>query len=220
MKLNLFFKFLTLFFLLTSCASNNIYSELGKTLLNLLEDPKDIEQSEILKIPYSSIQVRIGRSPNSLIVLEEINNEVFKWTSSNNVKIYTINNFIIRLTGLDNELQEIFLDKDHPVITGNFDKIHEQHYLSFYNFRNPNLFNLPIKSTLNFIDYEEINIAGKKIEAEKYEETIEENLIRWKFKNTYWIDKNTNKILKSEQYVTPKIPKIYLKVTENTKKPD
>ena len=35
---------------------------------------------------YSTMQARIGRSKNSLIVLEEVRGDILKWTTSNFVK--------------------------------------------------------------------------------------------------------------------------------------
>ena len=50
------------------------------------------------------MQVRLGRSPNVLVVLEEERQGFLKWTSSNQIKIYTKNGKIVRLTGTENEL--------------------------------------------------------------------------------------------------------------------
>ena len=122
--------FSILFFV--SCAGS-IYSELFSNISILFKDPKNISKEKVESIPFSSMQARIGKSRNSLIVLEEVKGGVLKWTSSNNIKIYTKNNFIVRFTGLDNELENVDLDSRHPTITKNYD-IPGITYTSFYTF--------------------------------------------------------------------------------------
>ena len=46
-----------------------------------------------------SMQVRLGRSENVLIVLEEVIGDMLKMDFIKQVKIYTKNGFIVRLTG-------------------------------------------------------------------------------------------------------------------------
>ncbi len=200
-----------------SCVNGDIYSELARNIINLLSEPEDIAHSKIESIPYASMQVRLGRSDNTLLILEEEKNGILKWTSSNLIKIYTKNGFIIRLTGLDNELDQIELDKKHPILTGNFNKNFKS-YTSFYTFNKPKLFRLPVKTNFKFIRNEPVNILGEIVPAKLYEEISTDNLISWQFKNLYWIN-NQNEIIKSVQNFTPKNPEIYLKLTKKYKKP-
>ena len=74
------------------------------------------------------MQARVGNAPNSLVVLEEVNGDTLKWTSSNFIKIYTLNGYVIRLKGFENELDNIDLDINHPAKTLNFD---QKEYLRF-----------------------------------------------------------------------------------------
>ena len=93
--MNKYKRFLILhFILLSSCASGDIYSELFNTINTLISGPKDISADKINSIPYASLQVRLGRGQNTIMVLEEVDQEILKWTSSNLIKIYTKNGFI------------------------------------------------------------------------------------------------------------------------------
>ena len=58
--------------LLIGCSSGSIYRELFENLSILFQDPQDIPEKEFKKIIYSTKQARIGRSKNSIIVLEEM----------------------------------------------------------------------------------------------------------------------------------------------------
>ncbi len=208
---------LLIFPLLTSCSNASIYKELFESISNVIKPPNEVSIDRINSIPYASLQARIGRSQNILIVLEEVNQDIFKWTSSNLVKVYTKNGYVIKLTGIGNDLDFIDLDKNHPAIDGNFRE--SQELTSFYTFSNPSLFRLPVKTKFTYLGKEEVEILGKKIQSDVYKENSLNNLISWKFENIFWIDKS-GEVVKSEQNFTPKNPKIFLSYGKKYKKPD
>ena len=205
-------------FLLNSCA-NNIYNELGSIISDMFSN-EDISQEEINKIPYASLQMKIGRSPFSLIVLEEDLGDSLKWTSSNLIKIYTKNGKIIKFSGIDNELVSLQMDPNNPLLTGILTDSTDEDLTAFYTFRNPDLFDMPIKSNFKFLSEEEIIYLEEKILVNKFIEKSYENLIRWNFENLYWINPVNNEVIKSIQNITPKNPRIEYKITREYKKPD
>lgn len=208
----------SILFILSGCANDSIYSELYRNLTNLIKGPQNISQEVVDKVPYASMQARLGNSSNSLIVLEEDRNNILKWTTSNFVKIYTLNGFVTRVTGLGNELQRIDLDKNHPAILTKFPD-EEISLTSFYSFENPQLFRLPVKTVFLYEKNEEIDVLGKKVQSKVYKEKSMENLISWKFENKYWVNEK-KEIVKSIQYFTPKNPPIHLQITKKYKKPN
>jgi len=209
---------IVLAFLLNSCA-NNIYNELGSIISDMFSN-EDISQEEINKIPYASLQMKIGRSPFSLIVLEEDLGDSLKWTSSNLIKIYTKNGKIIKFSGIDNELVSLQMDPNNPLLTGILTDSTDEDLTAFYTFRNPDLFDMPIKSNFKFLSEEEIIYLEEKILVNKFIEKSYENLIRWNFENLYWINPVNNEVIKSIQNITPKNPRIEYKITREYKKPD
>ena len=212
-NLKLFF-FISSILFLNAC-SGSIYSELFSSISILLKDPENISIERVQSVPYSSMQARIGKSSNSLIVLEEVKGDVLKWTSSNNIKIYTLNDFIVRFTGLGNELENVDIDSRHPTITKNYDDAGIT-YTSFYTFDNPKLFRLPIRTNFRFVKHEELTILDKKIKTKLFKETSLENLISWNFENYFWIN-SEYEIVKSIQNYTPKNPEVYLTITRKYK---
>ena len=214
MKIRLFLIFIAF---LGGCANDSIYSELLKNFTILVNGPEDISQDVVDRVPYASMQARLGNSKNSLIVLEEDRDNILKWTTSNYVKIYTQNGFVVRLTGLGNELQRIDLDKNHPA---NFIQFPEDKIVvtSFYSFENPQLIRLPIKTMFSYVKDEKITILGKEIDTKVYKEESLKNLISWRFENKYWINEN-KEIVKSIQYFSPKNPPIHLLTTKKYLKP-
>ena len=206
------------FLLLNSCTSGSIYSELFNNINTLISGPKDISAERINSIPYASLQVRLGGGQNTLMVLEEENQGILKWTSSNFVKIYTKNGFIKKFKGLDNELDDIDLDKLHPIEVGNFES-QKDSFTSFYTFNNPKLFRLPVKTKISFLREENLKILDKIYITKVYEEESMKNLISWKFKNYYWVDSGGD-IIKSIQTFTPKNPEITILYTKKYEKPE
>ena len=202
-----------------SCSSGSIYRELFTSLSIFFETPKDISINEVEKIPYDVMQVRLGRSKNILIVLEEVKDDTLKWTSSNQIKVYTKNGLIVRLTGLENELDLLELDKNHPLNTNQFNINDKLDLLSFYTFKHPNLFRLPVKTKFYFLRSENINFLGNTIKTNLFVEKAQKNLINWEFSNFYWIS-DQNEVLKSTQSFTPLNEEMHLKMLSNNKKPE
>jgi len=205
------------FLFVSSCAGGNIYTELLNTIETLISGPKDISADRINSIPYASLQVRLGNGENTLMVLEEEDQGILKWTSSNLVKIYTKNGFIKKFRGLDNELDNIELDELHPIEIGNFESLKET-FTSFYTFNNPKLFRLPVKTKIRFVKLERVKVVDQFYETRLYEEESLKNVISWKFKNLYWVD-SKGTIIKSRQSFTPKNPQISIVYTKQYKKP-
>lgn len=205
------------FLILNSCANGNIYGELFNSLNLLISGPEDISEERINSIPYASVQVRLGRGQNTLMVLEEENKGILKWTSSNLIKMYTKNGFIKRFKGLENELDSVELDKSHPIEVENFE-LQKEIFTSFYTFNNPKLHRLPVRTKISFIGEEKIRILDKFHNAKIFREESLKNLISWRFKNYYWVDEEGN-IIKSIQNFTPKNPEVNIVYTKKYKKP-
>ena len=105
-------------------------------------------------------------------------------------------------------------------MTGTLTNSTDEDLTAFYNFRNPYLFDMPIKSNFKFLFEEEIIYLGEKIMVHKFIEKSYENLIRWNFENLYWINPVNNEVIKSIQNITPKNPRVEYKITREYKKPD
>ncbi len=216
------FSSLTLIFIFisfVSCSNGSIYSELIESFSIIFKEPRAVSKNSVDSIPYSSKQARIGRSQNSLIVLEEVKGDILKWTSSNYIKIYTKNDYVIRLTGLGNELDNLELDKSHPAITKDFTKVINKELTSFYTFNNPSLFRLPVKTKFLFIEEQEIEILGEIVKTKLYKEKTTKNLISWNFENFFWVNEDRD-IVRSIQNFSPNNPQIYLLSTKKYKKLD
>ena len=206
---------------LISCGHVGIYEELAVAIKDIVSSPKDLTLEEVNKVPYASMQVRLGRAPNVLVVLEEERQGVLKWTTSNQIKIYTKNGKIVRLTGTENVLEKVDLDPNYPllnkkILNANLDIS----IVSFYSFKNPNLYNLAVRSEFKFVKKEKIKILGEEFDTLLFEEISDQNDIYWNFKNYYWVDEKEKIVLKSIQDFTPKNPQLFFTMTKKYKKPE
>jgi hypothetical protein len=211
---NLCFKIIILI-LITSCSHVGIYEELGTYFKNIFSEPDDLSFEEVNRVKFASIQMRIGNNPNTLIVLEEDKQGILKWTSSNAVKIYTKKGIITRFMGIENELDILEVDKDHPILKESLSKEKIINLTSFYTFRNPDLFRLPVKTKFYYSDSEDLEILGKIYKVDIYKEEALDNLINWKFTNLFWVNQQTKEVIKSTQSITPKNPKVHFSITRN-----
>tara|TARA_A100001015_G_scaffold245840_1_gene281960 strand:- start:1769 stop:2437 length:669 start_codon:yes stop_codon:yes gene_type:complete len=216
-KLNIILVFSTILFL--SCSSGSVYSELFNNLGILFKPPSDIPQEDVNSVKYSTMQVRIGRSPNTLIVLEEVQDDILKWTSSNFVKIYTKEGMIVKVSGLENELEIKDIDRRHPILTKKYPEKGVINLTNFYTFSNPDLHLLPVKTSFRFDKIEKIKILGEEVLTKVYFEEARDNLISWKFNNKYWINLDGD-IVKSIESFTPKNQFAHMLVTKKYRKPE
>ena len=214
-KLKISSTLLVVILICSSCANIGLYEELGGYIKNILTEPEDLDPSLVDKVKFASMQMRLGNNPNTLIVLEEDNQGILKWTSSNDIKIYTNKGIITRFMGLENELSFLEIDKNHPILTGNFNKEKEVSLTSFYTFKNPDLFRLPVKTNFYFSKSVDMIIFGKSYTTDIYMEEALDNLIDWKFTNFFWIHQGTKKVIKSTQSITPKNPKVFYTITRD-----
>jgi len=60
---------------------------------------------------------------------------------------------------------------------------------------------------------EKVDLLKGESELHLIEENIKNNFIGWNVTNKYWMDDNSF-VWKSEQYISPKLPKFILEVTK------
>ena len=206
-----------------SCASlNNPGEKLAPSFTYAYEAIKDaligypdlsITREIVENIPYASALLKIGKGSQGLIILESIENKNYLWVSRDNVYIVTKDGRIERSLGLINNLNKItsinqsfkdLLTKPNPVTE----------YYSYYSFEDPVLFDLKVSITIINKGIQEVEILGERKKLILIEESISSELIGWKEKNKFWVDPNNYFVWKSEQNISPKLPKFIFQVTK------
>jgi len=164
----------------------------------------------IKQIPYASSVMKIGKGPKGLIILESVNKDNLTWVSADGVYLVIRNGKIIKTSGLNNNLIKI-------VSTLNLsDSLKEENkitYVNYYSFDKPYLRNMRVETRVKNKGKKLVQLINKEIELTEFEEQISNDYIGWKVKNIYWADDDYY-IWKSKQYISPKVPPIFLEVTK------
>ena len=176
------------------------------------EENTAITPELIENIPYASLLVKIGNGPYGLMILESISGDETTWVSGDGVYFVIRDGRIIRSRGLENNLFNTilpytFTSKEY------LKKPTDQEINFYYSFDKPFLANLGIQASYTFGNTSSFQLLTQMIELKVIEEQLSNDEILWKPINKYWIDQ-TGFIWKSEQHISPKIPKIYIEVTK------
>jgi hypothetical protein len=201
-----------------SCASIDTsriapgYIQAFKAMKNVIVGYEDklITKGLVKNIPYASSSMKIGRGPAGLIILESINSDQFTWVSADGVFLVTRNGRIIKTAGLNNNLTEF----NSPFRKTSFlNQADETSYSYYFSYDVPYLTNLEVKAKINKKGEVKVQLLGGERLLTLIEEEISNDFIGWSAVNKFWLDEE-GFVWKSEQHISPKVPKIVLEVTK------
>ena len=197
----------------TSIDSSRIapgYTQAFSSIKNIFFGYEDnIDIRVINEIPYASMLVRIGKGPSALMILESISNNNYTWVSADGIYLVTNNGRVIKTFGLPNNL------KDEISSFEGWDKeiYNDLEFYSYVSFDKPVLNNLRISSKFTKEDKRKTKLALGSKNLHLIEQTISSPDIAWFKKNKFWVDE-LHYPWKSIQYISPKLPPIYLEITK------
>ena len=172
-----------------------------------------ITQDLVNKIPYASLRMKIGKGPAGLLILESVNGNEYTWVSADNIYINTKEGRIIRAEGLTNNLTDFYSSEpSFKEVINSPDSFFEQY--RYVSFDNPEAFNIKIKTSYKVLGLEEVIILDTKRELTLIEESIENEYLRWRFINQYWVDTETGFVWQSNQVIAPNLPSIFIQITK------
>lgn len=172
-----------------------------------------ITQDLVNKIPYASLRMKIGKGPAGLLILESVNGNEYTWVSADNIYINTKEGRIIRAEGLINNLTDFYSSEpSFKEVINSPDSFFEQY--RYVSFDNPEAFNIKIKTSYKVLGLEEVIILDTKRELTLIEESIENEYLRWRFINQYWVDTETGFVWQSNQVIAPNLPSIFIQITK------
>lgn len=205
-----------LIILICSCASidtNKVapgYIEAFNSIKNYVIGFENVIEPEIINnIPYASILVKIGKGPEALMILQNINNEDYVWVSADGVYLVTNNGKIIQTYGLINNLKE----KLSSSLNWDEDLYENKEFISYNSYNPPALNNLKVISQYTNKGKENVELTFGNKNLSLIEEKISSKEVGWSELNLYWVDEN-NFVWKSIQHISPKLPEIYIEVTK------
>ena len=164
----------------------------------------------IKEIPYASQIIKIGKGPEGLMILESKKEKENTWVSADGIYIVQRSGKVIETKNLTNNLEGLVSNVDFSNLL-NLD--FNQSYIYYVSFSDPELFNLKLKAYFSIKQKESVTLLGKNLELTLIEELVRSEKLGWEVKNLYWVDENSF-IWKSEQTISPKLPKIFFEVTK------
>lgn len=168
---------------------------------------------EIVKeIPYASLKMKIGDGPAGLVILQEVNNNIYTWASADNVIFSIRNGRIIETHGLINNVMNVtsaLSDETFPIKGSEYQS---NDFVRVLSLSKPRVNSLTIKVKKNIIGQKVIYILGKEFKTLLIEETITNDYIGWRYNNYFWVDEETGFVWKSIQQIAPNLPAIKIEI--------
>ena len=202
-----------------SCASIGSvapgYVEAFKTIKGLIVGYENelITPDLIKNIPYASSILKIGKGASGLIILESKEEEQETWVSSDGIYLVFKEGRIVKTSGFFNNL--INFKSVETNFASLMDTNESESLVYYYSYDDPELIDMRVQASRRFVAKEKVQLIDGEEELNLIEEQIVNHYIGWEVTNKFWIDDDMF-VWKSEQYISPKLPKFY---TEVTKKP-
>lgn len=175
-------------------------------------DNSTITPELIKNIPYASMLVKIGNGPYGLMILESVNDDKSTWVSADGIYFVIKNGRIIKSQGLNNNLTQTSLPYFFTSESYLKESLEKQ-IKFYYSYDKPYLSSLEISANYDIGKSKSEDLLMINKDLREVKEKITNDQIRWKAVNKYWID-DEGYVWKSEQTISPKVPKIYLEVTK------
>lgn len=202
-----------------SCASIGSvapgYVEAFKTIKGVIVGyENELLTPDLIKnIPYASSILKIGRGAQGLIILESKEEEQETWVSSDGIYLVFKEGRIVKTSGFFNNL--INFKSVETNFASLMDTNESESLIYYYSYDDPELIDMRVQASRRFVAKEKVQLIDREEELNLIEEQIVNHYIGWEVTNKFWIDDDMF-VWKSEQYISPKLPKFY---TEVTKKP-
>jgi len=163
-------------------------------------------------IPYASSLIRIGKGPYGLMILETQDKNKTTWVTADGVYLVMEKGKIIKTKGLSNNISNMLMSHSFSrsdLLSLNQDIV----YKYYYSYDFPKLSDLEVSVTFKIRGKSKIELLNQQKELTLIEEELRNDFIGWNVINSYWVDEDSF-VWKSEQYISPRLPKITYEVTK------
>jgi len=206
--------------ILQSCSLDSIdrriapgYVEAFRTIKNSFIDlDNELITPELIEnIPYASLTLKIGRGAPGLLILESVDGNKQTWVSADGVYLVLEKGRIIKTAGLFNNLVNFKTAKND--FADLMDSKSFETLINYYSYDVPELNDLRVVAKRQFIQMEQVKLLSFEKSLHLIDENISNDFIGWKRQNKFWVD-DENFIWKSEQFISPKLPKFQIEITK------
>lgn len=195
-------KLLLLLIALSSCSYIN-YGELpGLIKTSFIGIDLEIDTDFYNAQEYSFLKINLGKAVVAVLVLAQVDGNRYTWISESDERIITQHGRVIATYGLARDasiLDAFVLEPIH----------HEKKSDVLRQLESPKALVQQSFSVKKIGLDSSFKYLNKNISSTLYIETIYTDLLKWEFKNKYWVNAS-GQVLKSEQFIHPNLPLIKL----------
>jgi hypothetical protein len=196
-------------FMLMACQDSDIYKVGTVLVASVTDDPEKITRDRAAAVPYASMGLELGSTPELLLVLGTNTAGELDWYAGDQVFVRTRNGRITRTVGLPfdlgglRELPAPKADVKAPIAVAT------QYSLDFPDI---GIFGAAANCARRSMADEAVMILGSAIPAVHIVDHCTVSAMRWNFDNEYWIDRGNGYVWRSIQHIHPKSPPVVLEV--------
>jgi hypothetical protein len=193
------------FLMLASCEDSDVY-KVGTVLVNSVTgEPAKIPREQAAAIPYATMGLELGSTPELLLVLGTNTAGELDWYAGDQVFVRTRNGRITRTVGLPYDLGGSRTVARNATATN----AASQYSLDFPDL---GVFGAAEQCSSRQAGEETINVLGAPIPARHVVEHCTVADMRWNFDDDFWLDNGSGYIWRSRQYIHPNSPPVILEV--------
>ncbi|WP_157884310.1 YjbF family lipoprotein [Paraglaciecola hydrolytica] len=193
--------------LLSSCSST--HQAYLRTLKLAFDESQDIilQTNDISQSPVDLIYVKKGSFPTIVLALAFIENDEYKWISSDKASLIEQNGRIIKTLSLDHNLDFVTADVEDPLIhpLAIKDSATWQREIDF----DGSHFGVQLDSVFSQKGSQVLAILEQNIEVVLIEERVrviennDHDFSESEWLNQFWLNKSSGRVIRSNQKITP-----------------
>jgi hypothetical protein len=196
-------------FMVMACQDSDFYKVGTVLVASVTGDPEKIPRDRAAAIPYASMGLELGTSPEVLLVLGANAAGELDWYAGDQVFVRTRNGQITRTVGLPYDLGGL---REVPAPTAAVKAgipVAAQYSLDFPDL---GVFGATAQCMRKSIADETITILGAAIPVIHFVDHCTVAAMRWNFDNEYWTDRGNGYMWRSSQHIHPDSPPVVLEV--------
>ena len=195
---------------LAACQDPDVF-KVGTILVNsITQTPEMIARDRVAAIPYATMGLQLGATPEVLLILGAQNSSELDWYAGEDVFVRTRNGRVVRTVGLPYDLGGV---RDALAVTNNAPSgaipASAQYLLDFPDL---GVFGATAQCSSKDMGDSKVQILGSELPTRHVAEHCVVQPMRWNFDNDYWTDRANGFVWRSRQHVHPSLPPVNLEV--------
>jgi hypothetical protein len=173
-----------------------------------------LTRAQIADIPYATIMAKIGRGPQSLLLLGRIDGPDLHWISADRNVFVTRGGRLMKTVGLPVNLVRTRINISDPITSGAATQGADERVVRYVDMMPGNYFDAGIRARYDVIGSERIEILDLHYDTLVVRERNSVPVIGWNHTNLFWIGREDGIVWRSEQHFAPDTPPLEITITK------